>query len=101
MAKLAEKGKITSIFFADAYAGRDYLASENSNCAYKIPTADETYQGKFDATYRGGSMVAQLEPTVFISAMAAVTKSVSFGITGSTSYIPVSKSPCSVPRSVN
>ncbi|RDW88309.1 bacterial luciferase-like protein [Coleophoma cylindrospora] len=50
--------------------------------------ADETYQGKFDAAYRGGSMVAQLEPTIFISAMAAVTKSVSFGITGSTSYIP-------------
>jgi len=35
-------------------------------------------------------MVAQLEPTMFISAMASVTKSVSFAITGSLSYIPVS-----------
>jgi hypothetical protein len=50
---------------------------------------DETYQGKFDASYRGGSMVAQLEPTIFVSAMASVTKSVSFAITGSLSYIPV------------
>ncbi|KAN0104218.1 putative monooxygenase moxC [Hyaloscypha variabilis] len=71
LAKLAEKGKITAIFFTGAYA------------------VDETYQGKFDASYRGGSMVAQLEPTIFKSAMASVTKSVSFAITGSLSYIPV------------
>jgi alkanesulfonate monooxygenase SsuD/methylene tetrahydromethanopterin reductase-like flavin-dependent oxidoreductase (luciferase family) len=50
---------------------------------------DETYQGKFDASHRGGSMVAQLDPVIFISAMASVTKSVSFAITGSLSYIPV------------
>ncbi|RDW63905.1 nitrilotriacetate monooxygenase component A IIA synthase subunit A [Coleophoma crateriformis] len=69
LAKLADKGKITSIFFADGYG----LMS--------------TYQGKPDATFRGGSMVAYLDPVVLISAMAAVTKSVAFGITGSTSYI--------------
>lgn len=37
LAKLAEKGKITSIFFADTYAGH------------------ETYAGSMDATLRGGS----------------------------------------------
>lgn len=69
LAKLADKGKITSIFFADGYG----LMS--------------TYQGKPDATFRGGSMVAYLDPVVLISAMAAVTKSVAFGVTSSTSYI--------------
>lgn len=39
------------------------------------------------ATFRGGSQVAQMDPVVFISAMAAVTQSVAFGVTGSTSYI--------------
>jgi hypothetical protein len=32
-------------------------------------------------------MVAYMDPVVMVSAMAAVTKSVAFGITGSTSYI--------------
>lgn len=54
---------------------------------------DETYQSSFDASYRGGSTVAQLDPIVFISAMASVTNSVSFAVTGSTSYIPVSLCP--------
>ncbi len=69
LAKLADKGKITSIFFADGYG------------------LHQTYQGKPDATYAGGSMVAYMDPVVMVSAMAAVTKSVAFGITGSTSYI--------------
>jgi alkanesulfonate monooxygenase SsuD/methylene tetrahydromethanopterin reductase-like flavin-dependent oxidoreductase (luciferase family) len=46
-----------------------------------------TYQGKIDALMKGGSMVGYLDPVTLISAMAAVTKSVAFGITGSTSYI--------------
>lgn len=70
LAKLAEKGKITSIFFADTYAGH------------------ETYGNDMAATFKGGSQVAQMDPVVFISAMAAVTESVAFGVTGSTSYIP-------------
>jgi alkanesulfonate monooxygenase SsuD/methylene tetrahydromethanopterin reductase-like flavin-dependent oxidoreductase (luciferase family) len=67
---LAEKGKITSIFFADTYAGH------------------ETYGNDMAATFKGGSQVAQMDSVVFISAMAAVTDSVAFGVTGSTSYIP-------------
>jgi alkanesulfonate monooxygenase SsuD/methylene tetrahydromethanopterin reductase-like flavin-dependent oxidoreductase (luciferase family) len=64
LAKLADKGKITSIFFADGYG------------------LHQTYQGKPDATYAGGSMVAYMDPVVMVSAMGAVTKSVAFGITG-------------------
>ncbi|KAF2005833.1 Nitrilotriacetate monooxygenase component A/pristinamycin IIA synthase subunit A [Amniculicola lignicola CBS 123094] len=70
MAKLAEKAKITGIFFADTYAGH------------------AVYGGNMDAILRSGTQVAQLDPLVIISAMAAVTKSVSIGVTGSTSYIP-------------
>jgi alkanesulfonate monooxygenase SsuD/methylene tetrahydromethanopterin reductase-like flavin-dependent oxidoreductase (luciferase family) len=64
LARLAEKGKITSIFFADTYAVMD------------------TYEGRGDASFRGGYAVAQLDPVVFVSAMAKVSKNVSFGITG-------------------
>jgi alkanesulfonate monooxygenase SsuD/methylene tetrahydromethanopterin reductase-like flavin-dependent oxidoreductase (luciferase family) len=69
LAKLADRGKITAIFFADGYG------------------VMQTYEGKPDALYRGGSMVGYLDPVTLVSAMAAVTKSVGFGITGSTSYI--------------
>ncbi|KAN0096600.1 Nitrilotriacetate monooxygenase component A/pristinamycin IIA synthase subunit A [Hyaloscypha variabilis] len=70
LAKLAEKHKITCIFFADSYAGH------------------EIYAGNMDAVLRAGTQVAQLDPLVIISAMAAVTESLSFGVTGNTSYIP-------------
>lgn len=52
MAKLAEEAKITSIFFADTYAGHD------------------VYGGNMDAVFRAGVQVAQLDPLVIISAMA-------------------------------
>ncbi|KAK9418789.1 putative Luciferase-like domain-containing protein [Seiridium unicorne] len=63
MAKLGEEAGITAIFFADTYAGHD------------------VYGGNMDAVFRAGVQVAQLDPL-------AVTKSISFGVTGSTSYIP-------------
>lgn len=69
LAKLAEKGKITSIFFADSYG------------------VHQTYNQSADAIFRAGSQVANLDPVVLVAAMAAVTKSVAFGITGSTSYL--------------
>jgi alkanesulfonate monooxygenase SsuD/methylene tetrahydromethanopterin reductase-like flavin-dependent oxidoreductase (luciferase family) len=72
LAKLAEKGKISTIFFADAYG------------------CDEIYEDDYSATLKGGSTVAALDPMVWISAMAAVTKSVGFALTASTSYINVS-----------
>lgn len=69
LAKLAEKGKITGIFFADVYG------------------VDDTFPGQFEAQFKSGSNCAQLDPLVIVPAMASVTKSVCFGITGSTSYI--------------
>lgn len=69
LAEMAEKGKITSIFFADLYG------------------THETYGGNADATFKGGLWVAMLDPVVLISAMAQATKSVSFAVTGSTSYL--------------
>ncbi|ETN38230.1 uncharacterized protein HMPREF1541_06261 [Cyphellophora europaea CBS 101466] len=69
LAKLAEKGKISGIFFADVYG------------------VDDAFPGQMAEQFRAGANCAQLDPIVFVSAMASVTKSVSFGITGSTSYI--------------
>ncbi len=54
---------MTSIFFADSYG------------------ANDVYAGNTDAPCQGGSQVAQLDPVVLISAMAAVTKSLGFAIT--------------------
>jgi alkanesulfonate monooxygenase SsuD/methylene tetrahydromethanopterin reductase-like flavin-dependent oxidoreductase (luciferase family) len=59
LALLAEKHKITCIFFADSYAGHDI------------------YGGNMDGVLRAGTQVAQLDPLVIISAMAV---SHSFGI---------------------
>ncbi|EHK96614.1 hypothetical protein M7I_7664 [Glarea lozoyensis 74030] len=61
--------EISSIFFADVYAGH------------------EVYGGSMEATYAGGSQVGVLDPVVMIGPMAAVTKSVGFVVTGSSSYI--------------
>lgn len=69
LARLAEKGKITSVFIADSYAGHNI------------------YGGSADASYKGGSHIGKLDPLMIVPAMAAVTESVSFGITASTSYI--------------
>ncbi|KAI4596475.1 hypothetical protein KJ359_005229 [Pestalotiopsis sp. 9143b] len=69
LAKLAEKGKFTSIFFADSYG------------------ANDVYGGSTDATYRGGSQVAQLDPFVIVSAMAAVTETLGFALTANAIYL--------------
>jgi hypothetical protein len=52
IAKLAEKAKITAIFFADTYAGH------------------AVYGGNMDAILRSGTQVAQIDPLVIIGAMA-------------------------------
>lgn len=69
LAKLAEKGKITSIFFANTYG------------------VHETYQGSPAAVYRVGSQCGTMDPVCLVSATTSVTKSVAFGIIGSTSYL--------------
>ncbi len=40
-----------------------------------------------DAMFRAGTQVAQMDPMVLVSAMSAVTKSLSFGVTSSITYI--------------
>lgn len=62
--RIAERGKITFVFFADSYG------------------ANARYGGSTDATYRGGCQVAQLEPFMLISAMGAVPKSIGFVVSG-------------------
>ncbi|TVY44839.1 Dimethyl-sulfide monooxygenase [Lachnellula subtilissima] len=69
LAKLAEKGKISAIFFADWYAGF------------------EVYQDSMDPMLRAGHQVAHMDPVPIISAMATVTTSVAFAATASTSYV--------------
>lgn len=69
LAKTAERGKITAIFFADTYGFFD------------------TYGGNVDAQLRGGSHTGTIDPVAIVAAMAMVTKSVSFAITGSTTYL--------------
>lgn len=68
LAKLAERGKISAVFFADWYAGF------------------EVYGDSMDVMLRGGHQVAHLDPFPIVAAMAAVTKSLSIAVTMSTSY---------------
>lgn len=70
LARIAERGKISFIFFADSYSTFDI------------------YGGAPDAMLRCGSQFAVNDPLVIIPAMASVTKTVGFGVTGSTTYLP-------------
>jgi alkanesulfonate monooxygenase SsuD/methylene tetrahydromethanopterin reductase-like flavin-dependent oxidoreductase (luciferase family) len=69
LARLAEEGKISFIFFADSYSLFDIYGKSTA------------------AILRAGAHSAGLDPMVIIPAMAAVTSSVGFGVTGSTSYL--------------
>ncbi|KAF2808492.1 bacterial luciferase-like protein [Mytilinidion resinicola] len=69
LAKLAEEGKISFIFFADGY------------------TTHEVYEGTSESMLRAGTQFATIDLMTVIPAMAAVTKTLGFGITGSTSYL--------------
>ncbi|KAK5701360.1 hypothetical protein LTR17_022643 [Elasticomyces elasticus] len=69
LAQLAERGKISAIFIADWYVGFD------------------VYGGSLDACLKAGHQVAHLDPVLLIAAMAAVTSSVSFAPTISTTYV--------------
>lgn len=79
LAQTAEKGKITSIFFADIYG------------------IHETYGQSADATFKGGLWVAMLDPVTVVPAMAQATKNISFAVTQSTSYL----SPYAVARTLS
>ncbi|KAI1016407.1 hypothetical protein LB503_010301 [Fusarium chuoi] len=70
LAQLLEKGGINALFLADTYGGYD------------------TYEGKLDNCIRRAAQWPMTDPTIPISAMAAVTKNLSFAITASTSFEP-------------
>ncbi|OGM41993.1 xenobiotic compound monooxygenase [Aspergillus bombycis] len=70
LAKLLERGGINALFLADTYGGYD------------------TYEGSLDECIRRAAQWPVTDPTIPISAMAAVTKNLAFGITASTSFEP-------------
>jgi FMN-dependent oxidoreductase (nitrilotriacetate monooxygenase family) len=70
LAKLLDRGGINALFLADTYGGYD------------------TYEGSLDNCIRRAAQWPMTDPTIPISAMAAVTKNLSFAITASTSFEP-------------
>ncbi|KAK5657515.1 hypothetical protein OQA88_3087 [Cercophora sp. LCS_1] len=70
LAKLLERGGINALFLADTYGGYD------------------TYQGSIDECIRRAAQWPMTDPSIPITAMAAVTKHLSFAITASTSFEP-------------
>uniref|UniRef100_A0A8H7KCR9 Luciferase-like domain-containing protein n=1 Tax=Bionectria ochroleuca TaxID=29856 RepID=A0A8H7KCR9_BIOOC len=70
LARILDKGGINALFLADTYGGYD------------------TYEGSLDNCIRRAAQWPMTDPTIPISAMAAVTKNLSFAITASTSFEP-------------
>ncbi|KAI1105011.1 nitrilotriacetate monooxygenase component A [Jackrogersella minutella] len=70
LAKLLERGGFNALFLADTYGGYD------------------TYEGSLDNCIRRAAQWPVTDPTIPITAMAAVTKNLSFAITASTSFEP-------------
>ncbi|KAL9616406.1 MAG: hypothetical protein Q9160_008732 [Pyrenula sp. 1 TL-2023] len=70
LAKLLERGQINALFLADTYGGYD------------------TYEDSLDNCIRRAAQWPMTDPTIPISAMAAVTKNLAFAITASTSFEP-------------
>ncbi|KAM0721066.1 hypothetical protein Q7P37_003352 [Cladosporium fusiforme] len=70
LAKVLERGDINALFLADTYGGYD------------------TYNGSLDDCIRRAAQWPMTDPSIPISAMAAVTKNLAFGITASTSFEP-------------
>ncbi|KAI1398694.1 nitrilotriacetate monooxygenase component A [Hypoxylon fuscum] len=70
LAKLLDRGGFNALFLADTYGGYD------------------TYEGSLDNCIRRAAQWPITDPTIPITAMAAVTKNLSFAITASTSFEP-------------
>ncbi|KAL4743635.1 bacterial luciferase-like protein [Aspergillus similis] len=70
LAQILERGDITALFLADTYGGHD------------------TYEGSIDNCIRRAAQWPMTDPSIPISAMAAVTKNLAFAITASTSFEP-------------
>ncbi|PGG99686.1 hypothetical protein AJ79_08461 [Helicocarpus griseus UAMH5409] len=70
LAKVLKRGDINTLFLADTYGGYD------------------TYENSLDNCIRRAAQWPVTDPTIPITAMAAVTKNLAFGITASTSFEP-------------
>ncbi len=70
LAKTAERGKLDGIFLAD------------------IVGVYDVYQGGPEAAIRGGAQIPVNDPLIPLSAMAAVTEHLGFGVTVNTTYEP-------------
>ncbi|TKY86257.1 hypothetical protein EX895_005082 [Sporisorium graminicola] len=68
-AKLLEAGHFDGLFLADVLGGYD------------------VYAGNLDAALSSGAQFPVIDPLLLISAMAAATTNLSFGITATTSYV--------------
>lgn len=68
LARQCERGLIDAVFLAD------------------ILGANDVYGGTSDAALRAGTMMPNNDPMMLISAMAAVSKNLCFGVTGNTTY---------------
>ncbi|HEV7849640.1 MAG TPA: LLM class flavin-dependent oxidoreductase [Mycetocola sp.] len=68
LAKLLERGKFDGLFIADVLGTYD------------------VYGGNHDAALRNGAQVPVSDPLLLVSAMAAVTENLGFGITAGTAY---------------
>lgn len=68
LAQILERGGITSLFLADTFGQHD------------------VYKGSAEPTVRTACQFPMGDPSIPITAMAAVTKNLSFAITTSTSY---------------
>ena len=70
LAKLLEKGKFNALFLADNFGSHDI------------------YQGSHAPAIRAAAQWPLYDPFVIVSAMAAVTKTLAFGITSCTTFEP-------------
>jgi FMN-dependent oxidoreductase (nitrilotriacetate monooxygenase family) len=68
LARTCEAGLLDGIFVADTLGVSD------------------VYEGKADAVIRSGHFIPSLDPMMLVPVMAAVTRHLSFGITGNTTY---------------
>lgn len=68
LAQLCERGLIDAVFLADVLG------------------ANDVYGGTPDAVLNAGTMLPNNDPMMLISAMAAVSRDLCFGITGNTTY---------------
>jgi alkanesulfonate monooxygenase SsuD/methylene tetrahydromethanopterin reductase-like flavin-dependent oxidoreductase (luciferase family) len=85
LAKLLEAAKFHGIFIADVLGGYDVSLQQWKRRSRAL-TRMKVYNGNLDAAKISGAQWPVNEPLSVVSAMAAATKSIGFGVTVSTTY---------------